>query len=179
MMAQEAKSLAWFVDYQNNMLMCQEGPETHLFKRRSPCSLSIATMGTTKDLSFAKCPHLDKGDQYMTTNVDDFMLNLNNLQNKKCSDADVNHHFSTFVPYVKKIHYLLGFSTPTICCYQEIKQQECIITVYFVMQGLDSFVRLEDFMGHHFNLAIFVHNTSVCDVVDNDNQVQISNKECN
>ena len=169
--------MARFVDYFNITLMCPEDSETHLFNKRSPCRLLIATMGTQKELSFANCPHLDKGDLYSKKQIESIQQRLNTYSEEKCDDVDIQQHVSLFGPYITRFDQLLNLSTPTTCCYQEIKQEECNMIQYFLMQGLESCVRLENFMAHHFYSGSFVRNTLVCIAVDGNNKVHVSNRD--
>ena len=90
---------------------------------------------------------------------------------------EVNLHLDTFGNYISKFNEVSGLTTPTTCCYQEIKEQECEIIWFFVIQGLGSCVGLEGFMAHHFYAPTFVHNTSVCLAIDSENRVHVTNEQ--
>ena len=123
----------------------------------------LVTFGSLRELGFSNSPHRDIKNSYCANDVNVMNEDLKYWNTFPSIPNEAPNQHSLFLKYRSQFSSTLGWSSPTTCCYQHVvTDQDCKLFQFFVMQGLSSCVRIDNFTSHHFYADSLSHNTSVC-----------------
>ena len=161
----------------NNELYSPINSNTIIRKKRTPNRFLLVTMGTVADIGFSNCLHIDVGDSYTRQECDVLDDDLNYWEHLSGLEKQHSEYRTTVLKYMTQFWKLLGWSTPTTCCYQHVlEDKEATIHQFFIMHGLGCCFKLCDYLSHHFYAYTFAHNTLVGIALLNE-KVYLGNKK--
>ena len=126
------------------------------------CKLSIVTFGTSPSRThgFSNELHVDVNDSIADKEFQDFCFKTLKKWRKRYKD---DYEISKHIVYLLNLHNICnGFQVPTTCGYRLFPDEnDDALHANFVMEGINSSIKIMDGMYHSFFGNACTHNTAI------------------